>query len=78
MFLTLVIYGRVSRPSLYVVAQSCQYEGAERKGSEVFGRKRAGVGEEQGLWRFVHVNAGDIEMKRCSLHGCAIQFLLMA
>ena len=66
MFLTHVIYGRISRPSLYVVAQSCPYEGAERNGSEVFGRNRAGVGEEQGLRPFVHVNAGDIEMKRCS------------
>ena len=66
MFLTLVIYGRVSRPSLYIVARSCPYEGAERKESEVFGRKKAGVGEAQGLRPFVHVNAGDIEMKRCS------------
>ena len=66
MFLTLVIYGRLSRPSLYVVAQSCPYDGAERKGSEVFGGNRAGVGEEQRLRPFVHVNAGDIEIKRCS------------
>ena len=78
MFRTLVIYGRISRPSLYVVAQSCPYEGGEQKGSEVFGRKRAGVGEKQGLRPSVYVNAGDIEMKRCSWYGFAIQFFFIA